>query len=502
MSFIQAWHCQNCSYDYVLEDLLPEYLFSTNEPLLAEELLDLKDTLSTTSTDLMWDIATVNMQLASLDEKRQVLCSRLAEMELRLSTYKSISSPLRRFPSEIITEIISWATATDDVTLDTRYGIWAFSRVCQRWREVALSTSSFWSRIFIDIDRRFTSEHKVNRLQECVNTILSRTGNHALSLRFAYDPENGYARDAADSSIHLFVEHAPQWREVSFTIPGESFAFLRSVEGRISILQKLDLHFHSNLDGECVEGRYFSYAPSLQKVSFCSDLVYPELIPLPWSQITEYKASGIKGDALESLKLMPNLIFLTLEFPQKKEKLRPELKLKKLRKLKVLKGAHVVAVLTLPDLDELTICLSSSELTAMIHLVERSDCHIVTLTIEEHWEEGTPDLDILTAFLHVLPEVLVLDLSREETENIFNLLWLMVTAPEDHCLLPKLAELILPPIDDCVASDLHDIIIRLAHRRIPETLCAITNVVFVGEPQPLPVELSSLQRDGLRVSFT
>ncbi|KAJ7239590.1 hypothetical protein B0H12DRAFT_1001579, partial [Mycena haematopus] len=92
--------------------------------------------------------------LACIDEEIVQLHSRLKQLEAeraRLSSFRTqscaILSPLRRMPPEILGEIFS---RTIPALPDrTRYSPWFLTHISRRWREIAISTSSLWSRVVV-----------------------------------------------------------------------------------------------------------------------------------------------------------------------------------------------------------------------------------------------------------------------------------------------------------------------------------------------------------------
>ncbi|KAJ7763116.1 hypothetical protein DFH07DRAFT_397928, partial [Mycena maculata] len=79
----------------------------------------------------------------------------LEEDRASLSAYHSrnigIFSPLRRMPSELISEIFSWTLSSimEASCSSVNDSPWVLTHISSRWRAISLGTPSLWSRIVI-----------------------------------------------------------------------------------------------------------------------------------------------------------------------------------------------------------------------------------------------------------------------------------------------------------------------------------------------------------------
>ena len=504
------WLCKKCGHSFTAFNdaplpSLPEHLLGSNSPPSAQELLNIHH-----SAPSVQDLTNLDKEIESLQRMLHLLSIRRAEMETCLRLRRSVLSPLRRVPPEIIADIIRWAIRLgaggklEDVTLDAKRGLWAYSHVCQLWRSITLYTPSYWTKLSIVFGPYFNADTAT--VTKCIETMLSRSQNHTLSFRFAYyDPAgNGLCtRFTAARSLRLLIQCAPRWREALFTIPTDFFFSLRLVKNRIPNLESLGLEFLGELEGDYPGGDYFRTAPALRKLSFASELVLTERFQLPWSQITEYKASYM-GD-LFALKSMSSLLSLELSEMQPEEEWG-HVELTRLRRLKALDSTSVISSLILPALQEMIVCAESEELESMIDLIERSECRITTLAFQQTWElEYRADEYLLLEFFRLLPILLVLDLSRDAQSNIMAYCNTLMSAADSNIdVFPLLTELILPPMHDC--DWVRTVLVSFLQRRIsPQsispTTCTVKRVVFAGEPESLWPEMESLHRDGLQILF-
>lgn len=499
--------CNNCGNDYVVDDVrypsLPKHLRKTNTPPSQSELSYLKALVI--RADLEQEIAVTDQEIRALKHTLDALRRRRRKMDRHFRACKSIRSSYRHLPTELIIEIIRWATETDTakreaVTLNTKHGIWAYSQVCQRWRTAALSTPSFWSTISIEFD----PELKRPSCLPCVGRILSRTRNHALSLNFACGSDTVTYEE--DRTLKEFMKHARQWREVLLRLPGYSLTDLQLVKDRVPNLESISLELidwnHLFIIAD-TQNNYFKNAPALRKLTLCPSVMWKGHFQLPWSQIIEYRVPFADADVMPALRLMPNLQSLELNVSEDHlEEVSNPLELRHLCRLQV-RGCHsLVSALTLPALRELSICVG--ELEQMTDLTERSECRIITLKLNHCSGDHELDLGNLLHLLQAIPTVSTLDLSQEG-DNIGQLCKLLIK--HDH-LLPILSEVILPPMSFLTDACNGALITLLRQRRRAQSkptqaACMIERVVFarVAPVQPLSPEMQSLQCDGLHISF-
>ncbi|KAJ6580866.1 hypothetical protein B0H19DRAFT_844203, partial [Mycena capillaripes] len=121
-----------------------------NEPPEDSEVLFIRSVISETNTRLrLLDEKIVKLQntLNQLEEDpRSLLRYRMRNSE--------ILSPLRRMPSEVLSEIFSWISPSLRTELarrrfDVEDSPWVLTHISSRWRAVSISTPSLWSRIAI-----------------------------------------------------------------------------------------------------------------------------------------------------------------------------------------------------------------------------------------------------------------------------------------------------------------------------------------------------------------
>ncbi|KAF8879172.1 hypothetical protein CPB85DRAFT_1207272, partial [Mucidula mucida] len=80
-----------------------------------------------------------------------------SQAESHVADAKSLIHPMRSLPYDVLSEIFShcvpsWAMNERSATsLDLRTAPWTLTRVCFRWRHIALSSPNLWTYIGLDL---------------------------------------------------------------------------------------------------------------------------------------------------------------------------------------------------------------------------------------------------------------------------------------------------------------------------------------------------------------
>ncbi|KAJ7707329.1 hypothetical protein B0H17DRAFT_1000412, partial [Mycena rosella] len=111
----------------------PEPFFSNIEPLESE------------IPTFRGALEDMERKIGAIDEEIERLRTRRTKFVEFATVQKAVFSPLRRLPSEILSEIFLWCLE-DETWLPHIWRVqpWSISKVCRRWRETALSTPSLW----------------------------------------------------------------------------------------------------------------------------------------------------------------------------------------------------------------------------------------------------------------------------------------------------------------------------------------------------------------------
>ncbi|KAF9012181.1 hypothetical protein BDZ89DRAFT_931506, partial [Hymenopellis radicata] len=91
----------------------------------------------------------LDLKIVQARELLENLLSARQQAQSRFEDAKSILHPMRSIPSELLTEIFRYCIQTtyrveDLDALDPRGAPWLLTRVCHRWRDLAIGSSQLW----------------------------------------------------------------------------------------------------------------------------------------------------------------------------------------------------------------------------------------------------------------------------------------------------------------------------------------------------------------------
>jgi len=142
--------------------------------------------------------AQVQQMTISWKQKQAELKTEKKQIERRLTRQREFVAPVKRLPSEMLSEIFM-------IQVDCGDSPWTLLRVCRLWRVVASSTPHLWRHIQIAEDRQIDSG---TSFQNCFTNshfekALSRTGAAPLSISIT--DVRSYTSDLAAESKRLFA---------------------------------------------------------------------------------------------------------------------------------------------------------------------------------------------------------------------------------------------------------------------------------------------------------
>ncbi|KAJ7639245.1 hypothetical protein FB45DRAFT_1134504 [Roridomyces roridus] len=233
--------------------------------------------------------------------RTHLICARSSiELQAFIESHKAILAPIRRVPNEILAEFFVHCM---DVTkpLDPKKGeAWVVSRVCRRWRAVAIACPELWLHFVLP-------KKPIKHLRDFVRIQLGRAPYpSSLSIRLHKGPQ-----DVMDL---FFVAHT-QWDEVVLHTNSALAQFARRARNtgtpfpRLKKLEVNDDWSSRLLEGED-RGAYFGLVQSLPALTNlfldARTELFPKQLVLPWSHLQHCTLwSFVTSDVLWILALLP-----------------------------------------------------------------------------------------------------------------------------------------------------------------------------------------------------
>ncbi|KAJ7747203.1 hypothetical protein B0H14DRAFT_2477750 [Mycena olivaceomarginata] len=280
---------------------------TTNDPPFEQEALEVQGI-----HDMTWRAlrALEGQSPAVSVETRQ--CRDSESLRQTIELCRSILSPLRRIPPEILAHIFLLSLPSISDTRNEPWDIclerspWVLTHVSRRWRAVALASPALWCRIIIR-STDISDDSEICSLP-MLAAQLARSSNSLLEIIFDYETFNDKSGgDVAQEALQTLAQHSARWKILRIT--ASQFMQLSSVRGRLPLLE------HLSVWGRCEETdddgssppppeiSHFATAPRLRYVEV--DDGFPAF-DLPWAQLTRYEARGLWSDHISALMHLKN----------------------------------------------------------------------------------------------------------------------------------------------------------------------------------------------------
>ncbi|KAJ7051976.1 hypothetical protein C8F01DRAFT_1172621 [Mycena amicta] len=241
--------------------------------------------------------------LAQYDEQIEALrekMDRLSTDRKLLSTYidasrSILTSYIRRLPTELLADIIEMCARqspekyelcredTEETELHrlAKSHLLDLSKVCARWHAIIMNTPRFWSTIAINAE--YWTISGAGRNLDLLQAALLRSGTCPLHLEIA--AAAAFSGEIGLCILEVLADHSPRWRRAFFIIDAVAEKALASIQGRLPLLEMLELQARSSLNL-----RVFYDAPRLWKFTFSGDA--SSLPELTWSQLDFFRFYG------------------------------------------------------------------------------------------------------------------------------------------------------------------------------------------------------------------
>ncbi|KIK64320.1 hypothetical protein GYMLUDRAFT_240881 [Collybiopsis luxurians FD-317 M1] len=244
---------------------------SNNIPATAEERSYMQSLTDEASLNLEhYDYAILELELELIRLKQR----RNDTLQKRVGPRKSLLSPIRTLPAEILLQILAEAGGPITLKYPTnprklQSPTFGLSWICSWWRRLVLSEGRMWSSLEINYGRlpADISPELFAFMQEC---FLERGGNASRQIVLE-DTNPRYDEDFESLIVDVIFKVAPLWSDISFSFVRDSPMMKYLIEGLHNVtptgfpfLENLYLDVHKDSETEIYHG--FQNCPQLRSL--------------------------------------------------------------------------------------------------------------------------------------------------------------------------------------------------------------------------------------------
>ncbi|KAJ7443323.1 hypothetical protein B0H11DRAFT_2345157 [Mycena galericulata] len=380
----------------------------------------------------------------------------------RIQFCRSILSPMRRIPPEILSHIFEFtlptiqeARAVDwDTALES--SPWVLGQISRRWRAVALASPTLWTTIMI----RNTEDSALCSLP-MLETQLLRSAKFPLDIFFDHESWRGSDEDTAEEA----------WK---------ALRKLPNIRGRVPLLEKVCVWGRGTDkqqidDGSSDSGKLLDHleiAPRLRDVEVDDGLPFFEF---PWAQVTRFKSLGPWEGHINSITRLKNVESCSLMIAYEHEMDDPyrdqwgsrTCRLPRLRQLELCTECtynpgdpggdwSCPTWLVAPALTDLAI--ASGMLNGLLQMLQVSKCTLRKL----HLNSTCPDPETIRPVFESNPDITELLITLQDrfpSSHAARFIPLLACKPRQPTLLPKLDTLVIKSVRQAHEEALGDMLI-------------------------------------------
>ncbi|KIK62778.1 hypothetical protein GYMLUDRAFT_242421 [Collybiopsis luxurians FD-317 M1] len=223
---------------------------------------------------------------------------------------EATSPHVNHLPSELLVEIFEHYVETQcaDI-LDRNNGIWLLTKICSRWRSLALSVPTLWSLIVIKLWTT-TVPGTYPDLLPVVTHFLTRSRNCPLSIRLVTQ-SNTHA-----PLLERLCEHSRRWARVALCMPVSQYPALNEKPLNLESLLELELEISHAFVGRPLRAfklHTFRNAPNLRSLSLPNWHFDPiKSLDIPWHQLLYYSNLSAQG-LVDVLRCAQNIVRIRVE---------------------------------------------------------------------------------------------------------------------------------------------------------------------------------------------
>lgn len=279
--------------------------------MFPENPLDIKDLLRSDYAPLPDAIQAIRNTIQKIEDgdDSSLTWVQTGERDQYLEYWRSILSPIRRLPTELLEKIFLLCSPGVIVGIQTTVE-WQIGRVCSRWRMIITWLQDVWAAM------RVLCEKESCKATHVARRCIALAGDRPLQLELNLTPNCRY-KDSHANIFELFNAQRHRWMDVTLSMAFlELFQFeIQGVHGEFSSLRKLTIHGNNYVHFSRSAIRIL--APQLIEINFLAVSYPTRLMRIPWHQIQCFSSqmSGYsRGEFSRILRRMGNIIRLETRF--------------------------------------------------------------------------------------------------------------------------------------------------------------------------------------------
>ncbi|KAE9407293.1 hypothetical protein BT96DRAFT_153091 [Gymnopus androsaceus JB14] len=220
--------------------------------------------------------------------------------------------PAQRIPTEILLLIFSYLNFSEANLLQLSDGPWPLTKVCSRWREIALDYPLLWTHVNLDFSYWRYILGTETRADLILSTFVERSKSLPLNVQIRWRDIEDASEDAY-KAMTLLLSTCHRWKKAVLDIHSVLFYEISPIiMGRLLELEALKLNLNppekSFRDGQPIIDA-FQFAPKLRDVCIEGMPYATRNMRLPWSQLTHLNAyHDHPNPNYHCLRLSPNLV--------------------------------------------------------------------------------------------------------------------------------------------------------------------------------------------------
>ncbi|KAG1897119.1 uncharacterized protein F5891DRAFT_1280251 [Suillus fuscotomentosus] len=335
---------------------------------------------------IMYEISGLEAVMDSVENLHQAVLEKKEKITQSMNLHEGLLSAHWRFPTEILSQIFNhclpdYIYFLSPSSLPVQAPI-LLTRICRRWREVAVNTPGLWCRLYVQAD-----DKKLLKAPFCYDLWLKRSRGHPLSLELGY-----HYSTKLPSLLRPYMSHI-----TSLLVYGDYFGgrHPRLLATDLLALQELAIRGTSNDDIPTIAQSISQLPSTMRSLKFIDMTPFFDIEPLSsfspvWAHLTDVQIAVSHPNALlHLLQLCPNLSSLNTQIEMDQGGPLKSFTHTKLQSLCIIYYAsltrtlsELLNALSLPNLHALEARYNTSwPHEDMKAFLARSKCPLETLTI-------------------------------------------------------------------------------------------------------------------------